>query len=82
MKITSAWTGAFDILLDAYQQLAKNLPMLEQYESFFITDSETTSVLALIYEEVLNFHLAAWKLFAMPGETSHIILPICMTEKK
>jgi hypothetical protein len=82
MKSTSSWPKAFNILLDAYQQLAENLPMLEQYESFFITGSETPIVLALIYEEVLKFHLAACKLFAMRGKTPHIILLICMTEKK
>jgi hypothetical protein len=48
--------------LDAYSQLGKALPMLSQYEELFKKCPGVTIILALIYKEIMSFHLAALKL--------------------
>lgn len=67
MKVASAWADAFDVLLDAYQQLAENIPLFEQYQSLFEANPRMASVLAVIYEDILEFHQTALRIFKRPS---------------
>ncbi|KAK0111064.1 hypothetical protein ONS95_001444 [Cadophora gregata] len=58
------WTDSFETLLDAYGQLGEHIPLLQQYHSFFGSTSEMTTVLVLIYKDILSFHKEATKFFS------------------
>ena len=68
-KVASSWADAFDTLLDAYQQLAENIPLLEQYHSLFQANPRMASVLAIIYEDILEFHQTALRVFKRQSKT-------------
>ena len=74
MKVASAWADAFDTLLDAYQQLAENIPLLEQYHSLFETNPRILSILAVIYEDILEFHQTALRVFKRPSNITLLVL--------
>lgn len=67
-QIASNWSRSFDILLDAYKQIAENFPLLLQYRSMFAENNHMKKVLIWIYEDILKFHLRAWRVFAQPGK--------------
>ncbi|TGO44699.1 hypothetical protein BCON_0473g00060 [Botryotinia convoluta] len=64
LQVASSWAESFDTLLDAYQQLAENIPLLEQYGDLFKGNSYMVNVLALFYEDMLDFHRAALRVFS------------------
>ncbi|KAF7874046.1 hypothetical protein EAF04_002718 [Stromatinia cepivora] len=66
LQIASSWAESFDTLLDAYQQLAENIPLLEQYVHLFEGNTHIINVLALFYEDILEFHQAALRVFSRP----------------
>jgi len=62
-QIASAYTEAFDALLDAYQQIGESLPLLSQYQALVQRNPIMRKVLALIYSDILEFHKKALKYF-------------------
>ncbi len=70
-KVASTWARAFDTLLDAYQQLAENIPLLEQYHALFRTTPRMASVLTIIYEDILEFHQTALRVFKRPSKITY-----------
>ncbi|KAE9372535.1 hypothetical protein N431DRAFT_536388 [Stipitochalara longipes BDJ] len=58
---------AFDVLLDAYKQIAENFPLLLKYRSMFTENEHMKKVLVWIYEDILKFHLRAWRVFSEPA---------------
>ena len=62
-QIASAYAEAFDALLDAYQQIGESLPLLSQYQALFQRNPSMRKVLALIYNDILEFHKKALKYF-------------------
>ena len=62
-QIASAYTEAFDALLDAYQQIGESLPLLSQYQALFQRNPSMRKVLVLIYNDILEFHKKALKYF-------------------
>lgn len=62
-QVASAYTEAFDSLLDAYQQIGESLPLLSQYQAFFQRNPNMCKVLTLIYNDILEFHKKALKYF-------------------
>jgi hypothetical protein len=69
-QIASNWSKSFDILLDAYKQISEHFPQLLQYRAMFAENEHLRRVLVWIYEDVLMFHLRAWRVFAQPGRQS------------
>jgi hypothetical protein len=67
LKVASTWADSFDTLLGAYQQLAESIPLFAQYHSLFKSNPQMTSVLAVIYEDILEFHQAALRVFKQPS---------------
>ncbi|KAF8535606.1 hypothetical protein BDD12DRAFT_854662 [Trichophaea hybrida] len=52
----------FDTVLNAYESLGERIPLLEQYQSLF-RQPLMRKVLVLIFEDVLEFHREALKIF-------------------
>ncbi|KAJ8062489.1 hypothetical protein OCU04_009019 [Sclerotinia nivalis] len=66
LQVASSWAESFDTLLDAYQQLAENIPLLSKYIDLFRSNQDMIRVAAMIYEDVLEFHRAALRIFSKP----------------
>ena len=66
-KIASTWAVAFDTLLDAYQQIGENIPLLGQYQAMFADNAYMQGILELIYKDILEFHRRALKFFKQRG---------------
>lgn len=64
METARTWTEAFDSLLDAYSNIAENVPQFELYEDLFGGDSYMRRILEKIYEDILEFHRRALKFFS------------------
>lgn len=72
-KVASVWADSFDVLLDAYQQIAESIPLLLQFRSLFEKSPEMGKVLEVIYEDILEFHQSALRMFgksSKPTSTS------------
>ncbi|KAF2102281.1 hypothetical protein NA57DRAFT_35425 [Rhizodiscina lignyota] len=65
-KVASSHVEAFTELLDAYEQIGENLPLLSQYQDLFKTNSHMVAVLPLMYEDILKFHKDALHYFEQP----------------
>lgn len=61
--MTSNWAESFDTLLDAYQQIAENIPLFLQYQTLFEHSPHISKVLEMIYEDILEFHQSALRMF-------------------
>ncbi|TVY27111.1 Vegetative incompatibility protein HET-E-1 [Lachnellula hyalina] len=66
VKIASGWAESFEILLDAYKQLAENIPLLQQFQTLFESNLQMSNVLSMIYKDILDFHLSALRVFKKP----------------
>jgi hypothetical protein len=67
-QIASEWSDTLDTLLDAYKQLGENLPLFSQFTSLLSEDPHKQQILVYIYEDILEFHHRALRLFRTPGK--------------
>jgi hypothetical protein len=74
LQVASNWEKSFDILLDTYKELAENFPLLQQYRSMFAENEHMKQILVWIYEDILNFHLKALRVFNQPGSYHKTLL--------
>ncbi len=74
-QVANTFAESFDTLLDAYEQLGENIPLFIQYKQLFHSDSRMNSILALIYEDILEFHQAALRVFQKSSMLS--VLALC-----
>ncbi|EHA53524.1 hypothetical protein MGG_15510 [Pyricularia oryzae 70-15] len=68
--ITSNFSDAFNSLLDTYQEIGEQIPLLESFKTLF-QDSVNThmrQLLVLIYEDILRFQLLALRYFRKKSE--------------
>lgn len=61
-------TESLDTLLDAYDQIGHNIPLLQKYKELFDKDDQMKKTLAFIYADVLDFHRRAIRFFNQSGE--------------
>ncbi|KAF8852553.1 hypothetical protein BDZ45DRAFT_807386 [Acephala macrosclerotiorum] len=66
---------AFDVLLDAYKQIAEAFPLLLKYRSMFEKNDHMKKVLVWMYEDILKFHLRAWRVFSQPDKLRQLSAP-------
>lgn len=81
VQVASNWSKSFDILLDTYKEIAESFPLLLQYRSLFRENSHLQKILVWIYEDLLKFHLRAWRIFAQYSKPSHyppLFLPLAV----
>ncbi|CAG9975887.1 unnamed protein product [Clonostachys byssicola] len=63
LQIASNYIEAFDSLLDTYQQVGEQIPLLESYKDLFSNYPHMRSLLVLIYQDIMSFHLTAFRFF-------------------
>ncbi|KAL9111362.1 MAG: hypothetical protein Q9227_004239 [Pyrenula ochraceoflavens] len=66
LQVASSWAHAFDTLLGAYEQIGENMPLLERYRDLFKDNPHVQRALAAIYDDILEFHRKALRLFSRP----------------
>jgi hypothetical protein len=74
VKIASNFSDAFNALLEGYLSIGDHIPLLVQYRQLFETNQYMQTALASIFEDVLEFHLEAVKLFRQRSTSSQILL--------
>lgn len=55
------------MIMDTYQTLGECLPQFRQYESLFRDNPDIARVLEYVYEDILDFHRKALKIFRHRG---------------
>ncbi|RYN46116.1 hypothetical protein AA0118_g12682 [Alternaria tenuissima] len=60
----STFADSFDSLLDAYERIGEQLPLLAEYHSLFSNSPHMVDALELIYVDILDFHQQACKFFS------------------
>jgi tetratricopeptide (TPR) repeat protein len=70
LLISSTFVDSFKELLSIYQHIGERLPNIMRYEEVFRSNGEMQGVLALIYKDILRFHMAALKYFQASRECS------------
>ena len=67
LQIADEYTDAFDQLLDAYRQIAQNLPRFDRLGDAFNDQHDFQAVLAEIYSDILEFHSHAYRYIRRGG---------------
>ncbi|KAJ5373531.1 hypothetical protein N7517_005537 [Penicillium concentricum] len=63
LLIADSFESALSELLDTYEYIGENLPLLLQYQELFRTNPHMIKVLSLMYEDILKFHRLAIQYF-------------------
>ncbi|KAK3619537.1 hypothetical protein LTR56_023972 [Elasticomyces elasticus] len=63
LLVASSFAEAFNALLDAYQRIAEQLPLLAQVQALFGDDIKMRDPLATMYRDIFVFHRRALKYF-------------------
>jgi tetratricopeptide (TPR) repeat protein len=64
LQTACTFAEAFDALMDAYERIGEQFPLLAQYEQLYShTSLHMGRVLSLLYEDILRFHWKAMKYF-------------------
>ncbi|KAF2686439.1 ankyrin [Lentithecium fluviatile CBS 122367] len=63
LLVAGAYSDALNTLLDAYQEVGENMPLLMQYEALVSQSPSLQEILGLIYKDILTFHGKAMKHF-------------------
>lgn len=50
---------ALNSLLDAYQQIGEQIPLLSQYQELFFSSPHMKTALFMIFQDILEFHRVA-----------------------
>lgn len=53
LQVASTWAESFDTILDAYQQIGEQIPLLQQYQALFDHSPHMQRVLEMIYTDIL-----------------------------
>jgi hypothetical protein len=67
LQIADEYTDGFNKLIDAYDQIAKHLPRFDRLASVFSNQVDFHSVLADVYDDILEFHRHAYKFLRRSG---------------
>lgn len=70
MQIASNFAEAFNGLLEGYLMIGESMPQLAQYQDLFRDSGRMQTALTSIFEDILEFHLEAVKLFKQRSTTS------------
>ncbi|CAO2649603.1 Nn.00g069880.m01.CDS01 [Neocucurbitaria sp. VM-36] len=60
----STFADSFETLLEAYEQIGEQLPLLLKYESLFHNNQHMVNALEMMYIDILEFHQQAMKFFS------------------
>jgi hypothetical protein len=65
--VVSTFAEALNALLDAYERIAEQLPMIAQLQSLFGGDANMQLALAPMYQDIFMFHKRALIYFKRSG---------------
>ncbi|KAK4220734.1 hypothetical protein QBC38DRAFT_493568 [Podospora fimiseda] len=63
LQSSSTFDDAFDSILDVYETIGSQIPVLSGYQSKFNNKPHIQSVLVMIYQDILSFQLEALRYF-------------------
>ena len=63
LQLASQYAAILEKLLDAYAQIAEELPRIDRLNTTFGQDESFQKALALIYTDIVEFHQRAYKFF-------------------
>lgn len=63
--------------MNALQSIGESLPRFIRYESIFIDDARLQEVVAMVYEDIMEFIRRTWKFFRRSCEHCHLFLYEC-----
>ncbi|KAK0627895.1 hypothetical protein B0T14DRAFT_146177 [Immersiella caudata] len=63
IMVASSFADAFNSLLDIYQQIGEQIPLLESYQQLFSDHVHMRQLLVMIYEDILRVHAIALRYF-------------------
>jgi len=63
-KTASTFADSFEQVLDAYERIGEQLPLLVEYESLFHKSPHMVEALQMMYLDILEFHQQARKFFS------------------
>lgn len=68
--MTSNFADAFESLLDTYQQIGEQIPLLASFKTLFDDPAHVhmRRLLVLIYQDILEFQLLALRFFRKKSE--------------
>jgi hypothetical protein len=66
-QVASNWAESFDALLNAYEEIGDQIPLLKQYRALFEHSSHMRKVLEMMYSDILEFHQRAIRFFSDKG---------------
>ncbi|KAI1421261.1 hypothetical protein F5Y12DRAFT_790113 [Xylaria sp. FL1777] len=61
------YTHALDTILTAYGDIGRNMPRLARFAEVFPQDRSVQQLIALLFEDILEFHRRAYSLTKKPG---------------
>lgn len=64
-----------DKLLDAYMQIAEALPRFDRFQNAFPDEKNLQNALAMVYEDILEFHRFSYKFFRRGCKSRGASLP-------
>jgi NACHT domain len=67
LTIADEYSSGFEKLVDAYSQIAQNLPRFDRLSDAFKHQPDFQAVLADVYVDLLDFHLHAYKFLRRSG---------------
>ncbi|OAL34641.1 hypothetical protein AYO20_06058 [Fonsecaea nubica] len=67
LLVSSTSADCLDKILDAYERIGEVLPLFQLYESLLQQYPEMQKVLAMMYKDILEFHLPAIRVLDRPG---------------
>jgi hypothetical protein len=73
MKTTSTYSEALNRILDAYQNIGEEIPLLVDFE-LFAANPHLKQILGMIYKDILDFHMEAVRYFRKSCESLHMII--------
>ena len=79
LKTTSNTSEAFNALLEGYLSIGEQIPLLLQYRQLFEANQYMRTALATIFEDIMDFHLEAVRLFKQKSTSSALELEMCLT---
>ncbi|KAI1769276.1 hypothetical protein GGR53DRAFT_473750 [Hypoxylon sp. FL1150] len=61
--VAKTFSDALNSVLDAYQDIGEQIPLLEGYQQFLVSNTHMKTVLSMIFQDILEFHREAIKHF-------------------
>jgi hypothetical protein len=63
-QVANTWAECFDSLIEAYEEIGEQIPMLRQYQSLFVESPQMQKVLGYIFNDIVEFHTVAIRFLA------------------